>query len=134
MLIPRKTGRMAALAIALALAGCDSSSDTGTGPCDPNVGQRGCVDLVNAHGGLIEISGVTVPPTHTLPDGGAAAPGHAATMVTNTSVGATHTFTARVSGLDAGSVTCTVSSSTWADVNPEVILQQANFGLSCGIW
>jgi hypothetical protein len=134
MLIVRNSGCLTALAVALALAACGSSSGTGTGPCDYNVKQTGCVDLVNAHGGYIEISGVTVPPTSPLSDGGLVAPGHAAMMVTNTSVGATNTFTARVSGADAGSVTCTVSSSSWADVNPSVILQPANFGLTCGIW
>ena len=134
MLIPWKSGRMAALAIALALAACGSASGTGSGPCDPNVKQVGCVDLVNAHGGYIEINGVTVPPQNTLPDGGLVAPGHSGTIVTNTSAGSTNTFTARVSGADAGTVTCTVTSTSWADVNPSVVLQPANFGLTCGIW
>lgn len=134
MLIPRKSGRLAALAVASALAACGSPAGTGNGPCDPNVRQVGCVDLVNAHGGQVEINGVTVPPTNILADGGLVTPGHAGTFVTNTSAGSTNTFTSRVSGADAGTVTCTVSSTSWADVNPSVVLQPANFGLTCGIW
>jgi hypothetical protein len=133
MLIPWKSGRLAALAVASALAECGSASGTGNGPCDPNVRQVGCVDLVNAHGGQVEINGVIVPPQNTLPDGSLVAPGHAGTIVPNTSVGSTNYFWARVSGADAGTVTCPVSSSSWADVNPSVVLQQANFGLTCGI-
>jgi hypothetical protein len=135
MLIPWTSGRLAALAVASALAACGDSGPGGGPPaCDYNVKQVGCVDLINAHGGFVEISGITVPPTNTLSDGGVVAPGHAAMMVTNTSVGATNTFTARVSGADAGSATCTVTSTSWADVNPSVVLQPANFGLTCGIW
>lgn len=129
MLIPWKSGLLAALAVASALAACGSASGTGNGDCDPNVRQLGCVDLVNAHGGTVEINGVTVPATN-----GGGGPGHAGTMVPNTSAGSTNTFTARVSGADAGTVTCTVSSTSWADVNPSVVLQPANFGLTCGIW
>ena len=133
MLIPWKSGRLAALAVASALAACGSASGTGNGPCDPNVRQVGCVDLVNAHGGTVEINGVTVPAQNILPNGGTVAPGHSGTIVPNTAVGATNFFWARVSGADAGTVTCPVDSSSWADVNPSVVLQPANFGLSCGI-
>jgi hypothetical protein len=133
MLIPWKSGRLAALPVALALAACGSASGTDGGNCDPNVRQVGCVDLVNAHGGTVEINGVPVPAQNTLPDGGVVAPGHSGVMVPNTSVGSTNTFYARVSGADAGTVTCPVSASSWADVNPSVVLQQANIGLTCGI-
>jgi hypothetical protein len=91
------------------------------------------VDLLNFFGGYIEISGVTVPPPSRV-DGGGLQPGISTMIAPNTAVGATNTFTARVSGADAGTVTCTVSSSTWADVNPEVVLQQGSYGLTCGLW
>ena len=133
MLIPWKSGRLAALVVASTLAACGSGSGPGYGDCDYSKSQKGCVDLVNAHGGYVEISGVTVPPT-SPGSGGGLALGHAGVMVTNTSVGDTNTFTARVSGADAGLVTCTVTSSSWIDVNPSVILQQGNIGLTCGIW
>jgi len=135
MLIPRKSGRMAALAVASALAACNTPAGPDLGPCDPFVKQLGCVDLVNAHGGYIEINGVTVPPQNILPDGGIVGPpGHSGGIVTNTSAGSTNTFTARVSGADAGMVTCTVGAYSWADVNPSVVLQPANYGLTCGVW
>jgi hypothetical protein len=62
------------------------------------------------------------------------ASGHAGAIVPTTSVGATNNVWARVSGADAGTVTCEVTATSWADVNPSVVLQQANLGLTCGIW
>ncbi len=137
MLIPWKSGRLAALVVASALAACGSGSGPGYGDCDPNVGKVGCVELVNAHGGYVEMSGVVVPPSSPGINGGLAL-GHAGVMVPNTAVGDKNTFTARISGADAGTVTCTVTASSWADVkvdvNPSVVLQPANIGLTCGIW
>jgi hypothetical protein len=130
MLIPWKPGLLAALAVTSALAACGSSAG---GACSFGKGGVGCVDLLNFSSGYAEINGVQVPPPSAA-SGGGTQPGTSTLIAPNTAPGSRNTFTARVSGADAGTVTCEVTATSWADVNPSVVLQQANLGLTCGIW
>jgi hypothetical protein len=131
MLIPWKSGRLAALAVASALAACGSNS--GGGACSFGKGGVGCVDLLNFSSGYAEINGVQVPPP-SVASGGGTQPGTSTLIAPNTAVGSKNTFAARVSGADAGTATCEVTATSWADVNPRVVLQQANYGLTCSTW
>ncbi|RPH70341.1 MAG: hypothetical protein EHM78_11770 [Myxococcaceae bacterium] len=132
MLTWRNSGRLAALAAALTLAACGSSSGGGAeDPCDLDVLQKGCVGFRNFTTNPQEIAGVTVPPKTTANN--LTSPGKRAVMVTNTSVSATHSFQAQVNG-QSQSVTCTVTPVAWVSVNPSVVVQQSGDVDCDGTW
>ena len=132
MLIVRNPVRLSALVAALALAGCGGGP--GGSVCDPAVSRKGCVTIMNWRSTTETFSNVSIPPRHPASNGHTEA-GLAGVLVSDTSVDSTHTFQGTIGGQNV-SVTCTVTDSGWADVNPMVIIQQEAFGalVNCQLW
>jgi hypothetical protein len=133
MLIWRNSGRLTALVAALTLVACGGSQPPGAGggPCNYDQLQKGCVGLLNFYsGGPAEIDGVRVPAPTVANN--LKTPGTTTVMVTNTSVSSSTSFQATVNGAQL-SVSCTVTSLGWVDVNPGVVVQPSGI-LSCINW
>jgi hypothetical protein len=127
----RGPGRfLVALVALLAVAGCGTPS--GDNSCKQ--GQKGCVDLLNFTGSPVSIAPPgqsNAVPARTVTS--TIAPGTGSLMVSGTAVGSSTTFQAMANGNVLKTVTCTVTSMAWADVNPEVVLQQTG-SLTCVDW
>ena len=119
-----------ALVVVVALAGCNQVQ-TGPGPCDYNTRKLGCVGLLNFYSKPPAIDGTQVPLPG--PSGGGVAPGIATLVVTQTSIGSSNSFEASVGGQTLGTVTCKVTSDTWLDINPSVVVQTTGL-TTCGDW
>jgi hypothetical protein len=137
MLIVRNSVRLGALVAALALAGCGSASGyvpPQSGDCSADRLEKGCVTIMNWRSTAETFAGYPIAAKHAN-SGDRLEPGLAGIKVSDTSLNSTHTFQGKLGGQDV-SVTCTVTSFTWTDVNPEIVIQQEALGpmVNCSLW